>query len=731
MYESRLHATNGIVSIALDVRNAEVLELVNEKNMDNITKSNCHPKAWTPFMLEIPDGKNRRHLVPPRYLQIMEDPSLQPKIEIDQQEKSASIHIAYNAVMEGNTRRDVKVDVDILLPEGSCKSEWKIRVENHMGEEIQRVLFPLINGIFLGETWEDDQIAFPAMTSSLIKNPVERLASPSQHIFWKWQEYNYGYAMSGPHGAKDDRDSYICESSQTMLWLDLFDEAENCGVYLTCRNNNREHKTMRMETFGECSPTLGISVVHYPCLEDGSSWESEQCILALHEGDWHWGADEYREWHRSLPKDYEESPRPEWFLKNPGLVAHYDFKYQGGGIVHTFKDIPGLLDQALTLGLDHILLSGWNYDGFDNGFPQYWPDPDLGTPEELRDAVHEVRARGGHVSFYVNSRIANIKYEDRKELIDKAAVMNKDGSLSIELYGAADRKFATMCPQTEEWRGVLKGALDYLTKYIGADCLYYDQLSSGAKLCYHPGHHEHAGKPYNWNLGYRKLLKEIHNDREDDYIAVLGENCGDLFADGMCGQLNHGCFRTFEGAAPEVFCYTFPEYTLMEMLVPKHYSGMRAAHAGLHSTYLMYRAFVTGMYLWVYDLEMDNTFRREPAHQARLARQCRLRRAWLENYGQGTFRDNVGLTGQTDGLLVKRFDLENGMLVAMADEKGIQDKWAQVIWEGDHAPVVTVRTSSAPDTEADAEYELIHRDGKSIVCVHMNDADELAVFVLK
>ena len=31
MYESRLHATNGVVSLALDARNAELLELVNER----------------------------------------------------------------------------------------------------------------------------------------------------------------------------------------------------------------------------------------------------------------------------------------------------------------------------------------------------------------------------------------------------------------------------------------------------------------------------------------------------------------------------------------------------------------------------------------------------------------------------------------------------------------------------------------------------------------------------
>lgn len=67
MYESRLHATNGVVSLALDARNAELLELVNERTADNVIKSNCHPQAVSPFVLEIPrEGGGLRPPVPLR-----------------------------------------------------------------------------------------------------------------------------------------------------------------------------------------------------------------------------------------------------------------------------------------------------------------------------------------------------------------------------------------------------------------------------------------------------------------------------------------------------------------------------------------------------------------------------------------------------------------------------------------------------------------------------------------
>lgn len=81
-------------------------------------------------------------------------------------------------------------------------------------------------------------------------------------------------------------------------------------------------------------------------------------------------------------------------MESPGLVAHYDFQYQGGGIVHRFRDIPALYAQAREMGLSHLLLSGWNVDGFDNGFPMYTPSPELGTEEELRQALRQVREAG-------------------------------------------------------------------------------------------------------------------------------------------------------------------------------------------------------------------------------------------------------------------------------------------------------------------------------------------------
>ena len=736
MYESRLHATNGLVSIAMDARSAELLELVSERTADNLIKSNCHPQAWSPFLLEVPvEGGNRRLLHPARYEQIFEDPTLAPAIRVEQREKDASIHVDYPAVVEGGERREVQVSVDIELPEGKPSAEWRISVTNGLPDEIQKVVFPCISGVFLGDTWEDDELAFPYHSGILVKNPVRRLSEPPRDVYWKWQEYRYCYRLNGPSGVKDDRGSYVLECSYSgpasMLWMDLFDRAEDCGLYLTCRNEQKLLKALRVETFGERFPGMGLSIVHYPCMKPGAAWQSETSVLALHPGDWHWGADEYRAWRESLHDVPARRHRPEWFEKSPGLVAHYDFKYQGGGIVHRFRDIPALLEQARAMGMNHLLISGWNFDGFDHGFPQYWPDPALGTEEDLREAVHAVRRMGGHLAFYINSRLCNTKYPDRAELIRSSAIMHKDGSLQIERYGAGDLEFACLCNQSTAWRDEFVGVVNYLTHDIGADSMYLDQLAMGSgQLCYHPGHSEHADNPAMWNLGYRKMLAQMREGYDQEGMALLYEGVSDLYGWGASGQLISTMFFQNCGAYPELYKYTFPDQILVDMMNPRRNSGMRAEHVARMSTFLLFRAFVVGSYLWVYDLEMDNTFRRDPEQYERLRRVTALRSAWLEAYGQGVFRDTVGLGAISGGLLAKRYELENGSLIVCANEKHVKGASVEAFWKGSERPRVWMRTDREPGREQPVDCPVEAREGGYAVSLPLCAEDELCLFRL-
>ena len=692
MYQSRLHATNGIISIAVDALSGEVLEFVRESTWDNVAKNHVR-KTWSLFdaIVHTQEGDKRLHA--PRYLDVRGDEKLTPVIEIDQQEKSARVTITFPGLVlhtnkSGNVDMkssasginpvDIKVGlpvdmsakITIELPEGDCRSIWHMTLTNNTDWEVGTVNFPAIDGMWLGESWEDDVLVFPHFAGMQVVNPTKKLSAQPQEITWKWQEYQYTYRLNEATGTLDDRGAYVrylpYSGAASMMWMDLYDPTENTGLYITCRTSGDHMMGLRAETFGEGYPGTGLAIVHHPCLEKGT-WESEECVFAFHEGDWHWGADEYRTWFQSVHAPIPQTHRPKWFMESAGLMAHYDFQYQGGGIVHKYKDIPHIYDLAKEMGFNHLLLSGWNRDGFDFGFPHYETNPNLGTEQELKDALADVKSRGGHVAFYINSRLCNVDFEDEQENLEKFAIVNRDGSRFQEKYGAANVTFASMCINSN-WRKQLLNTVNYLTHEIGADSMYLDQLAMATSVkCYNP-EHEHGHTRNSWNAGYSKLIEEMIADYDPEGMAFIYEGNNDVFGPGSSAQLitTHGGM----GTMPEVYRYTFPDQVLTDMMNPRRNSAMRPEHVARKSTMVLYRGFVCGMYFWCYDLEWDNTWRRDPEQYERLKKTVALRVKWLKTYGFGTFRDTVGIVSAPEDQMIKRYEIDGGVLIAAANKDG-------------------------------------------------------------
>ena len=362
--------------------------------------------------------------------------------------------------------------------------------------------------------------------------------------------------------------------------------------------------------------------------------------------------------------------RPEWFEKSAGLVAHYDFQYQLGGTVHRFSDIPRLYQQAKEMGMNHLLLSGWNEDGFDFGFPHYTPNHLLGTEEELKEALAQVKADGGHVAFYINTRLCNPVFEDTAELLEKSVVRKRDGTPYIEHYGAGV-PFGSLCINDTPWRDRLVDTVHYLTHELGADSMYLDQLAmAGSLKCYNP-EHSHGENRTDWNRGYEKLLDSLRADYDPEGMALIYEGCNDIYGPGASGQLITTLAAPFVGRFPEMYKYTFPDQILVDMMNPRRNSAMRPEHIARRSTEFLHHAFVIGAYLWCYDLEWDNTWRRDPEQYLRLQKIVALRKSWLAHYGHGRFTDTVGILSAPEEAMVKRYTIDGGVLLACACETGL------------------------------------------------------------
>lgn len=691
MYHSRLHATNGVTSLALDAVSGGWLELVCEDAQDNYIKNHLVAEQ-SPFRLTLHTAQGAVQACPATSAEIGQNPALKPTITIDQQADRASVAVDYPAVIADNEPLAIRVHVLAQLLPGDERIRLTMQVDNQSAAEVERALFPCVNGLWLGETWKDDALYMPKHAGQRVVNPVDTLAEPPCRVHWKWQEYDYAPSLNGPSGKLDERGAYVWELNYsgecTMLWLDLFDETENDGLYLTCRNASGRMKTLRAESFGPLNPGLNVAIGHYLFLQNGNSWESEECIVAPHRGSWHWAADDYRTWREATPVVEPDGARhvvplaadgtgplhPAWIDHSPGLMAHYDFQYQTGGIVHTYRDIPRLYEEAKAFGLNHILLSGWNESGFDYGFPQYRPNPLLGTEDELREGVRTVIAAGGHVSFYVNARLCNTSFPDREMLWKQGGIKNRNGSPYLEQYGSRNQFFASMCSQAELWQQELLSAFHWLTHDIGADSLYLDQLAMATScLCFSDAHDDHPGVRDGWNTGLRRLLARMAQDAPPAGVALLVEGANDTYCPGLSGGLVTTMFYDHCGAFPEMYRYTFPKQPLIDMMNPRRHSGMRPEILARRACKLLYRAFVDGMYLWSYDLYEDNCYRPNDPQTPRVKRVHALRREWLARCGRGIFRDQLGLSvADCPGAMLRRYDLPDGsVLIACAQEGGL------------------------------------------------------------
>ena len=120
MYQSRIHATNGILSLALDALNGEVLELVRESTWDNVAKNHVQ-KAYSLLegILHTEEADLRFHV--PRYLEIAADESLKPLIRVEQRETSATVSLHYPALMCDTGKLAISAGITIELGEEEAR----------------------------------------------------------------------------------------------------------------------------------------------------------------------------------------------------------------------------------------------------------------------------------------------------------------------------------------------------------------------------------------------------------------------------------------------------------------------------------------------------------------------------------------------------------------------------------------------------------------------------------
>jgi hypothetical protein len=315
---------------------------------------------------------------------------------------------------EGETV-DVRVEYRIQWRNGSL--EFSIAVDNRTGRPIAEVLFGVLGGLRGVGNRADSRSLVPGAHANLATN-----------LFHTFPAGEYG---GGNLGIKYSACAFVYPgyAGLSMPWSEFYNPRMDIGVYYGLHDTETRLSALSMElrpytvsaVLGSNWPGRGtvpsdepagltVGWMNFPYLREGRV-ELGPVVFRVHRGDWHEGSAIYRTWfdeHFPLVKPGWLRKEMAWqstILLNPEDVA-----------VHRFPDLPGMARDARKYDVTAFEICGWDKGGIDRGYPDYRPDPVLGTEQEFRDALRGIRAAGVKPIVFANLQVADTatdEYRDR------------------------------------------------------------------------------------------------------------------------------------------------------------------------------------------------------------------------------------------------------------------------------------------------------------------------------
>jgi hypothetical protein len=318
-----------------------------------------------------------------------------------------------------------------------------------------------------------------------------------------------------------------------MPWLDMSNPALDRGVYYGCHDETPRLITLRFEMHPGLArnrlsgnwpsdaeiaemaetypPGLVAHWVHLPYTPPGETFVGPPVVVQSHAGDWHAAARIYRTWFLAR---FPVPPSGQNWLRREQAVQDTMFLLPEGNVMLTFKEIGRWAREARDHGVTTVMISGWNVGGHDNQYPNYTPDPRLGTWEELAEGIAECRQLGVRVLFFANIQTVDVSTDLYKRELHRYRMMDARGHTNASGWGMGTLgarmgltrpPIAGCNPAFPAFRRIVTEHMRKLAE-IGADGIHFDK-AWGA-----PGHDFNPDLPVpgdqSWFSGTLQCLEE-------------------------------------------------------------------------------------------------------------------------------------------------------------------------------------------------------------------------------
>ncbi len=382
-----------------------------------------------------------------------------------------------------NAKGKYDIDARMTITLSDAAAEVKLVLHNRSDRSIDEVWYPVLGGITgVGDrenTQETINLAGWTTGTHLFRHFPSlaggALGIPFAETYWSY-----------PQGI-------------SMPWFDLSNARLGRGVYVGVHDPVSRYKALRFELHpglanreGDNWPTkqeakadepVGI-VSHwtlFPYIKPGSTFDGPPVHIQFHNGDWHASARIYRDWFRANFRLADRSKN--WMYGELGFLDTM-FLLPEGNVKFKFSDIPRWAGAAQQYGINSVLISGWNVGGHDGGYPDYTPDPRLGTWDELKAGIDWCHQHGIKVFFFVNVQPAEMGTEMYEKTLSKFGQQSKYGEprhygWGMGSFGArlgfTRRPLQAMSSGIPEFRKIIVTQMEHLAR-IGADGVHIDKL---------------------------------------------------------------------------------------------------------------------------------------------------------------------------------------------------------------------------------------------------------------
>jgi hypothetical protein len=497
-----------------------------------------------------------------------------------------------------NDRESIPIKVRYQIRALNQQILFSIEVENPTGRKLTEVMY----GIIGGQQGIDNRLD----TESVVPGENTNLAP---HLFRQFQSGGYG---GGNLGIRYDANGFLYPGNMTMGWMNVFNPKAKIGYYYANQDPElrlsalyfelrpfsksasvKDNWPLRSELPAEDPLGVTMGWVNFPYAGKGT-FQAGPVALQVHTGDWHTASSIYRGWY---DQHFKIAP-PRGWLRQENAWQSIILSNSEDAIIHRFAELPRLAADAQKYGITTFEILGWNVGGIDRGYPQYQPDPRLGTAAEFRKALADLRSLGVHPLIFTNIQVADTATALFHNTLEKYTVDGRwapdwqlwgwgEGTIGARL-GLARSNMTVVSPAHQEFRKLLMDQYLQLVR-DGADGLQLDKTGIMWPLDFNPQLPVSPDKSL--PQGVLETLAELLSqgraiypgfalasentfDRALPYVDVSYTRMGDIDMDGALRYTFPEWTSTIFGESPGDFnpMNNGMRYGMVWALAPRHYN---------------------------------------------------------------------------------------------------------------------------------------------------------------